>query len=192
MFPLYFKIGVHHIADIYSYDHILFLICLTAVYLLRQWKQILVLVTAFTIGHTTSLVLATYRIINISSSLIEFLIPVTIFSTGLWNVWSFSDKVEKKDQLAKYVTAVFFGLIHGLGFSNYLQQLLANEKDIFISLLAFNIGIEVGQLIIVLFIMLLNILMVHTLKVNRRDWVHLFSGAGMGVAITLMISRFPL
>lgn len=192
MFQLYFNLGICHITDIYSYDHILFLICLTAVYLLSQWKQILVLVTAFTLGHTTSLILATYHIIHISSSWIEFLIPVTIFITGFWNVWSISDKVELKSHWAKYAIALFFGLIHGLGFSNYLQQLLASEKDIFISLLAFNVGIEVGQLIIVAFILLLNIIMIKALKINRRDWVHIFSGAGMGVAITLMISRFPL
>ncbi|HNV95624.1 MAG TPA: HupE/UreJ family protein [Bacteroidales bacterium] len=191
MFQLYFNLGIHHIADIYSYDHILFLVCLTAVYLIKQWKQILVLITAFTIGHTTSLILATYHLIHISSAWVEFLIPVTIFITGLWNVWSFTDKVEKKTHWAKYITALFFGLIHGLGFSNYLQQLLANDKDIFTSLLAFNVGIEVGQILIVSFILLLNIVMITIFKVNRRDWVHLFSGAGMGVAITLMISRFP-
>lgn len=191
MFELYFKLGVKHIADIYSYDHILFLICLVAPYLLNQWKQILVLITAFTIGHTTSLILATFKIVHIPSELIEFLIPVTIFITGLWNVLSNSNKVERKNHLAKYFTALFFGLIHGLGFSNYLQQLLANEKDIITSLLAFNVGIEVGQLVIVSFILLLNILMLHVIKTNRRDWVNMFSGAGMGVALTLMISRFP-
>jgi len=191
MFGLYFKLGVNHIADIYSYDHILFLICLVAPYLLNQWKQILVLITAFTIGHTTSLILATFKIVHIPSDLIEFLIPVTIFITGLWNVLSNTNKVERKNHLAKYFTALFFGLIHGLGFSNYLQQLLANEKDIITSLLSFNIGIEAGQLIIVSFILLLNILMLHVINVNRRDWVNIFSGAGMGVALTLMISRFP-
>jgi hypothetical protein len=191
MFHLYFNLGIHHIADIYSYDHILFLICLTAVYLLNQWKQILVLITAFTIGHTTSLILATFKIIHVNSSLIEFLIPVTIFITGLWNVINVSNKVEKKTHIAKYVTALFFGLIHGLGFSNYLQQLLSNDKDILTSLFAFNVGIEVGQLIIVSVILVVNIIMLHIIKANRRDWVNIFSGAGMGVALTLMITRFP-
>ena len=191
MFSLYFHLGVRHIADIYSYDHILFLICLTAVYLINQWKQILILVTAFTIGHTTSLILATFKIIHVNSALIEFLIPVTIFITGLWNVISISNKVEKKTHIAKYFTALFFGLIHGLGFSNYLQQLLSNDKDILISLFSFNVGIEVGQLIIVSTILLMNIIMLHVIKVNRRDWVNIFSGAGMGVALTLMITRFP-
>ena len=191
MFKLYFNLGIHHIADIYSYDHILFLVCLTAVYLIQQWKQILILITAFTIGHTTSLALATFHLIHISSAWIEFLIPVTIFITGLWNVFSFSNKVEKKTHWAKYVTAMFFGLIHGLGFSNYLQELLANEKDIFTSLLAFNLGIEVGQIMIVSVIIIINIFILYVFKVNRRDWVNIFSGAGMGVALTLIISRLP-
>lgn len=192
MFGLYFKLGVHHILDIHSYDHILFLICLTAVYLLHQWKQILVLITAFTIGHTTSLVLATFEIVQISSSLIEFLIPLTVFITGFWNVVSFTQKVEPRTHVFKYFTALVFGLIHGLGFSNYLHSLLLNEKDIVTALFAFNVGIEVGQILVVLGILFLNILMLHVFRVNRRDWVNIFSGAGMGIALTLMIDRFPL
>ncbi|NSW44686.1 MAG: HupE/UreJ family protein [Bacteroidales bacterium] len=191
MFKLYFNIGIQHIADVYSYDHILFLICLTAVYLIQQWKQILILITAFTLGHTTSLALATFKILHFSSEWIEFLIPVTIFITGLWNVVTLSNKVEVKTHWAKYVTAVFFGLIHGLGFSNYLQQLLQNEKDIFTSLLAFNIGIEVGQILIVFIILIVNIILLYGFKINRRDWVNIFSGAGMGVALTLIINRLP-
>lgn len=190
MFQLYFKLGVYHILDVHSYDHILFLICLTAVYLLHQWKQILVLITAFTIGHTTSLVLATFEIIQISSNLIEFLIPLTVFITGLWNVVSFSQKVEPHTHVFKYFTALVFGLIHGLGFSNYLHSLLTNEKDIVTSLLAFNVGIEVGQILVVSGILLLNIIMLHVFRINRRDWVNIFSGAGMGIALTLMIDRF--
>lgn len=191
MFGLYFKLGVNHIIDIYSYDHILFLICLIAPYMLYQWKKILILITAFTIGHTTSLILATFKIVNIPSDLIEFLITVTIFISGLWNVLSNTNEVELKNHLMKYFTALFFGLIHGLGFSNYLQQLLANEKDIIISLFAFNVGIEIGQIIIVSFILLLNILVLNVIKANRRDWVNIFSGAGIGVALTMMISRYP-
>ncbi len=190
MFELYFKLGIHHILDINSYDHILFLICLTAVYLLHQWKQILVLITAFTIGHTTSLILATFEIIQISSSLIEFLIPLTIFITGFWNVVLFTQKVEPPTHLFKYFTALIFGLIHGLGFSNYLHSLLINEKDIVTSLFAFNVGIEVGQILVVVGILFLNILMLHVFCINRRDWVNIFSGAGMGISLTLMIDRF--
>ncbi len=191
MFLLYFKLGVYHILDVFSYDHILFLICLVAVYLIHQWKQILVLITAFTIGHTTSLVLATFNVIKISSALVEFLIPLTVFITGLWNIVSFKDKVEPTTHAVKYFSALVFGLIHGLGFSNYLHSLLLNEKDIAIALFAFNVGIEVGQIFVVGIIILLNIVVLNVLKLSRKDWVNIFSGAGMGIALTLMLERIP-
>lgn len=193
MFSLYFKIGIHHIADIYSYDHILFLIALVAPYLLSQFKKILILITAFTIGHTTSLILATFKIIHINSNIIEFLIPVTIFITGIWNIIvnTKENKVEIKSHISKYFTAIFFGLIHGLGFSNYLQQLLVNEKDIIIALLSFNVGIEVGQILIVGLILLTNVFMLNFIKLSRHDWINIFSGAAIGVALTLIINRLP-
>ncbi len=191
MFALYYKLGVHHILDIHSYDHILFLVCLTAPYLLYQWKQILILITAFTVGHTTSLVLATFHIVKVPTDSIEFIIPLTIFITGLWNIVAIKNIVDSRTHWIKYVTALFFGLIHGLGFSNYLQSLLSVEKEILVSLLSFNLGIEVGQILIVLGIFLLNYVIINVLKTSRRDWVNIFSGAGMGVALVLMIDRFP-
>jgi len=192
MFSVYFKIGIHHILDIYSYDHLLFLICLTAVYLLHQWKQILILITAFTLGHTTSLILATFHLIKLPSSLIEVLIPVTIIFTGLWNIISIKNNPEFKTYIIKYLSALFFGLIHGLGFSNYLQSLLYNEKNIITALFAFNVGIEIGQIFVVIVIMFLNIFIINILKLNRRDWINIFSGAGIGIAITLIINRLAI
>lgn len=191
LFQLYFNLGIHHIANIYSFDHILFIICLCAVYLFKQWKQILILVTAFTIGHTTSLVFATLKLISIDNQLVEFLIPLTIFITAFWNLFLKKDGVSSKTHWFKYLTALFFGLIHGLGFSNYLQTLLGNEKSIALPLFSFNIGIEVGQLIIVSIILLFSYILTSWFKVARRDWILIFSGAGIGVALTLMINRFP-
>lgn len=194
MFSLYFELGVHHILDVFSYDHILFLVCLTAIYMIHQWKQILILITAFTIGHTTSLVLATFKIVNLPAPLIEFLIPLTIFITGLWNIISYKNNernLEQNTYYVKYFTALIFGLVHGLGFSNYLQSLLLNEKEIAMALLAFNLGIEVGQVIVVAFILLLNIFMINVLNLSRKDWINIFSGAGMGIALTLMLERPP-
>ena len=147
IFQLYLNFGIHHIADIRSYDHILFITCLCAVYLLKQWRQILVLITAFTIGHTTSLVLATLKIVSFPTPVIEFLIPLTIFITAFWNLFLKKDGVNIRTHWFKYATALFFGLIHGLGFSNYLQILLGKENSILMPLFSFNVGIEAGQII---------------------------------------------
>jgi hypothetical protein len=189
-FQLYLELGIKHIADIFSYDHILFVVCLCVAYSLSQWKQILILITAFTIGHSTTLVLATFDLINIPLNLIEFLIPLTIFITAMWNLFMKADTVSSKSHWFKYITALFFGLIHGLGFSNYLHTLLGRETSILTPLLAFNIGIEIGQLLIVSIIILLSYILTRVFKVNRRDWILILSGAGLGVSAVLMLDRW--
>jgi hypothetical protein len=191
IFELYLNLGIQHIADFRSYDHILFITCLCAVYLFKQWKQILVLITAFTIGHTTSLVLSTFKIITIPINLVEFLIPFTVFIAAFWNLFLKQDGVNIRTHWVKYTTSIIFGLIHGMGFSNYLQTLLGNEKSIFMPLLSFNLGIEIGQIFIVSIILLISYIITSWFKVTRRDWVFVFSGAGIGVSLTLMIDRFP-
>jgi hypothetical protein len=191
MFNLYLKLGFDHIADITSYDHILFITCLCAVYLHTEWKKILVLVTAFTIGHTTTLALATLDLINIPVILVEILIPVTIIITALWNLNHNREGISSRSQIFKYATALFFGLIHGLGFSSYLKGLLGNEESLIQPLFAFNLGIEAGQLAIVAAVMIITLMMVRFLKVPRRDWIFLLSGAGIGISLTLIIDRWP-
>lgn len=191
LFQLYFNLGIHHIANLFSFDHILFITCLCAVYIFKQWKQVLVLITAFTIGHSTALALATFKIISIPTVLIEFLIPLTIFITALWNLFLKKEGVGTKTHWFKYITAVFFGLIHGLGFSTYLQTLLGDEKSIILPLFSFNLGIELGQLMIVSSALLISYILINWFKVARRDWVLIFSGAGLGVSLSIMIERFP-
>ena len=190
IFQLYLTLGINHIADINAYDHILFIITLCAVYTFSQWKNVLVLVTAFTIGHSLTLALATLNLIHVSTDLIEFLIPLTIFITALSNVLQKSGKVLLKRHLFKYFTAMFFGLIHGLGFSNYLRSLLGQEDSIIGPLFSFNLGIEIGQFIIVAIIMLLTWILVDLLHVKRREWILILSGAGLGVSLVMMVDRF--
>lgn len=190
IFQLYLNLGIQHIADFRSYDHILFITCLCAVYLFKQWKQLLVLITAFTIGHSTSLILSTYKIFTFPTNLIEFLIPFTVFITAFWNLFLKKDGVSNKTHWFKYATALFFGLIHGLGFSNYLQSLLGNEKSLLMPLFSFNVGIEIGQIIIVSIIMIISYIITSWFKVARRDWILILSGAGLGVSSTMMIDRF--
>jgi hypothetical protein len=190
-FELYLQLGIEHIADFKGYDHILFITTLCAVYLFKQWRQVLVLITAFTVGHTTTLALATLHIIHFSSKWIEFLIPVTIFLTSIGNIYERSDVVKPGAHYFKYGAAMFFGLIHGLGFSFYLRSLLGMENSIVLPLFAFNVGIELGQLIIVSVVLLVTHILVNWLKFQRREWSLVLSGAGMGISLILISQRIP-
>ena len=191
LFELYFKLGLQHIADLKGYDHILFILTLCAVYSLKEWKRVLILVTAFTIGHSLTLALATLDMVRVDGDMIEFLIPLTIFVTALANVLTRTQKVTSTLHSLKYSAALFFGLIHGLGFSNYLRSLLGSEKGLVLPLFSFNVGIEAGQILIVAVIMLLTKVVVDLLHYPRREWHVLMSGAGLGVSLVLMIERFP-
>ncbi len=190
-FHLYLKLGIEHIADFQSYDHILFIISLCVIYPIKQWKKMLILITAFTIGHSLSLALATLKLITINTKLIEFLIPATIFLASAGNLFQNTDKFDSKLHKYKYVAAMFFGIIHGMGFSNYLTSLLGTAGNLVTPLLAFNIGIELGQIIIVLIITTLSLIIVDLFRTKRREWVLIWSGAALGVSLVLMIDRFP-
>ncbi|MBT3244678.1 MAG: HupE/UreJ family protein [Bacteroidetes bacterium] len=190
-FQLYLTLGLQHIADFKGYDHILFIITLCAVYQLRDWKNILILVTAFTIGHSLTLVLATFNIVRISGDLIEFLIPVTILLTAVGNILQKKDSFSKSHHRYKYGLAMFFGLIHGLGFSNYLRSLLSSEDSLAGPLFSFNLGIEIGQLIIVSIFLLFGLLLLNLMKFKPREWNLLISGAGIGISLILIFERIP-
>ncbi|MCK5652257.1 MAG: HupE/UreJ family protein [Gemmatimonadetes bacterium] len=194
-FLVYLRLGFEHIADIRGYDHILFVVALCAGYEPRQWRKILVLVTAFTVGHSITLALATLRLISISTDLVEFLIPLTIFVTGVFNIVvatrGGADDVEsRRARFLKYCLALGFGLIHGMGFSNFLRAVLGAEESIALPLFAFNVGLEVGQICIVLVVLLLTFAIVHWVRMRRHDWILVLSGAAAGVAVTLMAERF--
>src|SRR6476659_388322 len=146
-FSLYFELGWQHILDWQGYDHILFIAALCGVYLIADWKKILVLVTAFTIGHSITLVLSIFHFIMIPSKWIEFLIPITILITAFVHIArkrSFKNKFNPN-----YILALVFDLIHGMDISNYLKSLLEKSNNVVAELLAFNLGLEFGQIIIV-------------------------------------------
>lgn len=191
-FQMYLQLGIEHIIDLKGYDHLLFLITLMAVYQIRQWKKILILVTAFTLGHTTSLIIASFNLISISSKWVEFLIPVTICLTALVNIFQVKADSSKGHHLYKYIMSLGFGLIHGLGFSNYLRSLFSKEDSIAGPLFSFNLGIEAGQLMIVASFLFLGIITLEIFKVKLREWNLVFSGAGLGISIILMLERFPI
>lgn len=188
-FALYFGLGKDHILDTNGYDHILFVIALSAVYLLHDWKKVLILVTAFTIGHSITLALATLRIVAFPGEVIEFLIPLTIFITATANIFKRDHASSKTAIQLNYVFALFFGLIHGLGFSNYLRELLGQSQNIVTPLFAFNVGLELGQLIIVAIFLVIGFLLVQLVGVARRDWRVVISSAIAGMALVLMTER---
>jgi len=185
-FMLYFKMGLNHVLDFSAIDHILFLIVLTVVFSFKQWKKVLWLVTLFTLGHSLSLALAAFEIVEISLDLIEFLIPLTIFITAVINLFT-AKKTSKGKENINLVFALFFGLIHGLGFSNYFKMMIGQEEDKVLPLLEFALGIEAAQVIIVLSILSLGFFFQNVFNVNRRDWILVFSSIVIGFSIQMMI-----
>jgi len=196
-FFIYLRLGFDHITDPAGYDHILFVIALCAVYTLQQWRQVLILVTAFTIGHSITLALATLQLISFSASLIELLIPITILITAITNFFYNEPRVRTlpvadthpPGRVWRYALALVFGLIHGMGFSSYLRSLLGREADIVKPLLAFNIGLELGQLLIVGLALCLAFVVLEVLRGNRLRWVLAVSGIVAGMAISLILGN---
>jgi len=189
-FGVYFTLGRQHIADLTAMDHILFITALCIRYQLADWKKILVLVTAFTIGHSVTLALSVLDMIHFSTKWIEFLIPVTIVITAVSNLFVKKFVFKAKFPII-YFFALFFGLIHGMGFSNYLKSLLGKDQNIIWQLLAFNAGLETGQLIIVGIVLLVSFILVGLIKINRREYLVFLSAAIFALALQMSIDRMP-
>ncbi len=187
MFPVYLRLGVDHILNISAYDHIIFIVALCAMYAATDWKRILILVTAFTIGHSITLAMSVLNFISVKPALVEVLIPVTILLTSVQNL-----VVKPKPEQVwrpNYFLALFFGFIHGMGFSNYFKALLGKETSIILPLFGFNLGVEIGQICIVLIIMLLNYLFVNSWRVQQRQWNVIVSSIAGILSIYLIYLR---
>lgn len=190
-FQTFLQLGLEHITDIKGYDHILFIIALTINYNYTEWKKLLILVTAFTIGHSITLALAVLGIFVPNAKLIEFLIPVTIFITCLKNIITI-DKKNRQNMNLLYVLALAFGFIHGLGFSNFLNSMLGKTNNLIYSLFAFNIGLELGQLIIVVLMLIFYFIFTSLMKVRTRDFKLIISAAVAGISLIMLLERIPL
>ena len=186
---LYLRLGFKHIIDLGGVDHILFVLALTLRYIWSDWKKILILVTAFTIGHSLTLALSTLSLIDIPVNWIEFLIPVTILITAVSNFWV-QDFEFKQRYSAHYGLALFFGLIHGLGFSNYLKSLLGKEDSLLGPLFSFNIGLEIGQILIVMVILGLTYGLVSLLNLPRKMYMRYCSILVICLSLRMIIDRF--
>ncbi|WP_296634003.1 HupE/UreJ family protein [Polaribacter sp.] len=187
-FILYFKMGLTHVLDFSAYDHILFLIVLAVVFNFKVWQKVLWLVTLFTIGHSITLALAAYKLVQFPIDVIEFLIPLTIFITGVLNVIVSKNTLSKNTKINLFF-AFLFGLIHGLGFSNYFKMMIGQEENKLQPLIEFALGIEAAQIIIVLGILIIGAFLQGLFKVSRRDWIMVTSSIVIGFAIQMMLAR---
>jgi hypothetical protein len=188
-FVFYFKIGWEHIINWSAVDHIFFIAALAAIYMLKDWKQVLILVTAFTIGHAITLVLSAKNIIEVNDRLVEFLIPCTIVITAVSNL--FLKTFTPRSIRINYFLALFFGLIHGLAFAQTLKWLLATDQSFWTAWVSFSVGLELGQILVVLLILLLAQILVGFLKLKRHYWVTGISVVVLVLALQMAIERWP-
>ncbi|MEC4047919.1 HupE/UreJ family protein [Flavobacterium sp. SUN046] len=189
-FWIFYKVGLNHVLDLHGYDHLLFLTVLTAPYILKDWKRLLVLVSIFTLGHTISLFLSAFNIIKLQSDIVELLIPITIFITAFYNLIT-AGKTSKKESVSFIgVVTLLFGIIHGLGFSNYFNSLLPGKpSEKLAPLLEFALGIESAQIIVVLAVFVLSFIVQTLFKFNRRDFILILSSFVIGVVVPLLINN---
>ena len=184
-FLKFLELGFYHILNFSSYDHILFVVVVSIPFLFKDWKRLLIIISLFTIGHTVSLFLGAYDIVNLNVVVTEWLIPITIFFTALYNIFT-SGKYVKNQPYTIYGIVLFFGLIHGLGFANAFEQLVASEESTLLSILEFSFGIELGQLLVVLCVLILSFISQTIFRFSNRDWVLVMSSIILGFILPLI------
>lgn len=191
----FLKLGWDHIIDIKAYDHLLFVMTLCALFTYSEWRKVLVIITAFTIGHCFTLALSSLNYFLLSQNVVEFLIPLTILITALSNIIRKKKQIHKtfdREIVVNYFIALVFGLIHGLGFANNFRFMVGEDANIIKQLFAFNSGLELGQITIVVVFMVLMFFMVNLFKIAHREWNLFFSGAGAGLAVMMITNvLFP-
>ena len=192
IFFSYLKLGWHHIISTSAFDHLSFIITLGALFALSEWKKITALITAFTIGHSVTLALSTFNLIPLSAKLVETLIPITILITAIRNVLHKKDtsqqKTFDKEMLGYYITALLFGFIHGMGFASSFRLMIGTTSGILVQLLAFNCGLELGQISVVTGMLLIFYSSTKWFYVKPREWNLFISGSGFGVALIILIN----
>lgn len=186
-FRIFFRLGLQHILDVYRIEAILFLIALTVVFLIRDWRQVLLLVLFFTIGYTLTYYLAIYDLVRLDQRPVNFLRYLTVFITSVSNVLRKKDAFHIKGNLQRnFFLAVIFGMVYGLSFADYLQNMVEGVKPLAEPLLGFNLGIEAGLLIVVISWLLISFIFISLVGINRRDWVLVISSGIAGASLTLL------
>ncbi|MDG1824142.1 MAG: HupE/UreJ family protein [Flavobacteriaceae bacterium] len=189
-FWLLVELGFSHVWDWQGVDHLLFLTALCLPFSAKQWKPLLWLITCFTIGHSLSLILASLEVVEVSSALIEFLIPVSIAATAVYNMVYAQRVWVRSNRLVMWIT-LFFGLVHGFGFAGYFELIRDVEQSLWISLLSFAFGIEAAQIVLGALMLLLSFVVLNVLRRNRRDWVLVVSSVIIGILLPIIIERWP-
>ena len=179
--------GMNHVLDIIGYDHILFLMVLTVPYVFNDWKRVLILVTTFTVGHTLSLILAAYGLVSVNGELVEFLIPITILVTAIYNVFTASKKPKSNKIGLLFFATLFFGLVHGLGFAREFKMFAGQTEGKLKLLLEFALGIELAQVIIVFVVLFIGFICQTVFRFSRRDWVMVISSIVIGLVIPMIM-----
>lgn len=183
------KYGINHVLDINGYDHVLFLMVLAVPYVFKDWKRVLLLVSLFTLGHTASLFLAAYDIVTVNGELVEFLIPITILITALYNVFKAGKNSKSNKLQLLYFSALFFGLIHGLGFAREFTMFFGEAENKVLALIEFAFGIEIAQAIIVFIILFFGFLLQTLFRFSQRDWVIVLSSVVIGLVLPILIEN---
>ena len=189
-FWIFFKIGINHVLDFNGYDHILFLVALTAPYIIKDWQRILILVSIFTVGHTLALLLSVFNIVIVKVTIVELLIPITILITAFYNIFT-AGKGSKQNGISFVaIVTLLFGIIHGLGFSNYFKNMITGDVvDKLIPTLEFALGIEAAQIIVISCVLILSFIMQTLFRFSKRDFTLIMSAFVLGVVMPLIISN---
>ncbi|NCW87375.1 MAG: HupE/UreJ family protein [Chitinophagaceae bacterium] len=188
-FSFYFPMGWEHIISVDALDHQLFIIALAALYTWSDWRKVLVLVTAFTIGHSVTLLLSVLDWIRLDSKWVEFLIPLTIMITAALNLFQHNQK--QTTSISTYGLALFFGFIHGMGFANSIRFMLAQDQQIGWGLFGFNVGLELGQMLVVVLLLCINHFVTFIAKLPAHKWNFIVSSLVLGIAFGITMNRYP-
>ena len=184
-FLKFLELGLYHILNFDGYDHILFVIIVSVPFIFKDWKRLLILISVFTLGHTLSLILGVYDIVNLNVNVTEWLIPITIFFMAVYNILTAGKSKQRRPYLM-YGIVLFFGLVHVLGFANAFESLVHSKENTILSILEFSIGIEIGQFIIVLCILILSFVFQSIFRFSNRDWVLVISSIILGFILPLI------
>jgi hypothetical protein len=187
-FIFYFKEGWFHILSKGALDHLFFIVVLCVGYTFSQWRNILLLVTAFTIGHSLTLFLSVLDIIRFNDKYVEFAIPCTIVVSAALNLYR-RNQLEKTARM-QYLLALLFGFIHGMGFANSIRFMLSSDQQLLVSLFSFNLGLESGQIFVVLLLLFFVWLMARISLKFPKYIVILFSVIILGLSFKMAIDRF--
>lgn len=190
VFNVFFEVGLRHVLDINGYDHVFFLLVLTVPYSINEWKKTLLLITLFTLGHTISLLLSVFNIVTVKAEITELFILITILITALYNLFFAGKNLKNHNNSFIWITTLCFGIIHGLGFSNYFKTLVSSETpNKLVTLFSFAIGIEVAQIIVAVAVLLLSFLTLTLSPLNKREFTLVASAFVLGVVVPLLLEN---